>query len=200
MALPDMLLMACNMPLPDVVDDEEDEDDDDAPRRRLVSAAVNLLSRSHTQRAAKPAWEQWVAEHFTAELAGNLFLAAAARGNTEAMDLINTMKPKAVPAAAVHTALTEAVQQEQTAVVDYLVQLPSAKRLQWAACEALLRSAMALWRKGASGLVLPLVAQLPALTSSVTFDHVYEICRYVSQQHRSLSRSVEAAECSGAGQ
>jgi hypothetical protein len=175
-----MLLMACNMPLPDAAADDDDDDDDDAPLRP-VSAGASLLSIIQTQRAAKPAWGRWVAEHFTAELAGDLFLAAAARGDTEAMTLIDSIKPKAVPAAAVYTALAEAVQQEQMAIVAYLVQLPAAKHLQRAECEVLLGIAMAKWRKGVPGLVLPLVVELPALTGSVTFDQMYEVFKVAAQ-------------------
>jgi hypothetical protein len=103
-----MLLMACNMP-----DVEDDDDEVDAPWWP-VSAAARLLNAIQTQQAAHPAWEQWVAEHFTEGLAGNLFLAAAARENIRAINLIGSIKPGAVPAAAVYAALAEAVQQEHT--------------------------------------------------------------------------------------
>jgi hypothetical protein len=208
-----MLLMACNIPADDDDDngDDDDEDDEDEPPWP-VSEAVSLLSTIQSQQAAQPAWEQWVAEHFTVELAGKLFLAAAARENAEAMTLINSIKPGAVPAAAVYAALAKAVQQEQTHIVldlcegaasvcdaaslvplllaaleqgyaggweallglagqrldaaqlltllhaavehgnsqflSDLVQLPAATQLQWVECEALLETALGLWRKG----------------------------------------------------
>jgi hypothetical protein len=225
-----MLLMACNMP--DAAEDEV--------------AAVILLTIVRTQQAEQPDWEQWVAEHLTEKLAGNLFLAAAARRNTKAMTLIYNIKPGAVPAAAVYAALADAVQQEQTETVIHLcqgaasvcdtaslvslllaaleqgyaeglralvglagqgieaaqlvtllhaalkhkntqflidlVQLPAAKQLQQAECAALLSFALALPRKGASGLVPPLVVEVPALSASMTIDHVNEIFKVAAQQ------------------
>jgi hypothetical protein len=187
-----------------------------------------------------------VAEHLTEELAGDLFLAAAARENIRAMNLIGSIKPGAVPAAAVYAALAEAVQQEQTDIVSHLcqgaasvcdsvslvplllaaleqgykeglealvglagsgleaaqlltllhaalehgnsqflsvlVQLPAAKQLQWVECEALLGSALKLSRQGVSGLVRLLVTELPAVSESMTFSHVYEIFQVAAQQ------------------
>ncbi|KAF6251059.1 hypothetical protein COO60DRAFT_1677646 [Scenedesmus sp. NREL 46B-D3] len=151
--------------------------------------------------------------------------AVAARENLEAMTLLDSIKPGAVPTAAVCAALADAVQQQQTQhwsraytadllalvgmpiaqqgldaaqllillhaaleaqnehAVKELLQLPAAKQLQWAACEALLSAALVQWGEGAKGLVSALMQRLPALSASVKFDHVRRIFEVAAQQY-----------------
>jgi hypothetical protein len=99
--LPDLLLMACNMPA--------QGPPPPAYRQRLNAASIVLCSITK-QIAVSAGWKQW-AEQLDSELAGDLFLAAALRKNTQAMSLLDSINPDAVPAAAITTVLTEAVQQ-----------------------------------------------------------------------------------------
>jgi hypothetical protein len=108
--LPDMLLVAFNMlprtPLtpkaqarrPGRVHDE------------LIHASASVFGMIERRAAVLTAWKQWLEEKLDAELAGDLFLAAAARRNAAAMALLEKIKPGAVPAAASQAAITAAGQ------------------------------------------------------------------------------------------
>lgn len=132
-ALPDMLLVACNMSQPATAFRANKH------TKSSESVATKLIRVMRGSMAAVPeAWEQWVAQTLDAELAENLFLAAAARRNVAPMKELEVLKPRSVPAAAVEAALTEAVQQRDTAMLAQLCKQGAAKACRTEAAMSLL--------------------------------------------------------------
>jgi hypothetical protein len=114
-ALPDMLLMAFNMQLPAA---------DADPVEANSSAAVKLCQL--LEQAESIDWKQWVAKQLDADLAGSLFLAAAARADLDALRFLDSFEPSIVTAA-LSAAMGEAVQQQNSCMLEYLCGLSSAK-------------------------------------------------------------------------
>jgi hypothetical protein len=123
-ALQDMLLMAFNMPM---------------PAATAAAVAAWLLPRAAVAyrstaarlcqvvwKAESPAWQDWVEEQLDDQLAGQLFHAAAVRGDLDAFKALNRIKPGPVPAT-VFAAMGEVVQKQDTDMLKHLCSLNSTK-------------------------------------------------------------------------
>jgi hypothetical protein len=86
----------------------------------LLMGVIYDFTCKDKQQAASAAWQQWVAEQLNAELAGNLFSAAATRGNAAAVKALDAIKPAAVPETVFGNTLADAVEQEQSALLQVL--------------------------------------------------------------------------------
>jgi hypothetical protein len=115
----DMLLMAFNMQY-----SVEVFPANDAP---CYNVAKHLIEAVMQKQALNRSWKFWMSQQFTSELAGNLYLAAAARENTEGMRLLVKLRPAALTAAVIGPALANAVQQQKTKTLEYLCKLSEAK-------------------------------------------------------------------------
>lgn len=91
------------------------------------NVAVQLAQAIASQQAAKDCWKDWVSEQFTPELAGSLFLAAAARDNAAGVKVLHALKPAALTGAVAGQVLAAAVQQHKTKVLTALCGLCTAK-------------------------------------------------------------------------
>jgi hypothetical protein len=144
-----MLLMAFNMQL---------------PACRANSSAATKLCQLLKQ-AQAVVWKQWVAKQLDSDLAGRLFLAAAARSDLGAFKLLDSFKPGIVPAV-LPAAMEEAVQQQNTHVLEYLCQLSCTKACDIGQLAAVLLAAV---RAGYHEGVL---AMLQVTTRYYEFGHV----------------------------
>jgi hypothetical protein len=86
----------------------------------LLLRVISRLISKEEQQATSPAWEQWATEQLDAELAGNLLLAAAARGNAKAVEDLDAIKPAAVTEAVSGNTLAAAVEHRQSVLLKAL--------------------------------------------------------------------------------
>jgi hypothetical protein len=86
----------------------------------LLAVICKFTCGKNQPEAASAAWKQWVAEQLDEELAGNLFLAAAARGNAKAVEALDAIQPAAVADAMFGNALADAVEQKQAVLLKAL--------------------------------------------------------------------------------
>lgn len=119
--LPDMLLIAFNM-LPRTPLTPKAQARRPGHMREAAHASDHVISVIECHAVKYIGWQQWVEHALDAELAGNLFLAAAAHRNTAAMALLEEFKPRTVPAAACEAAMAEAVRHGD-AGYEWMVQL-----------------------------------------------------------------------------
>jgi hypothetical protein len=164
--LQDMLLMAFNMPMPAAT----------AavaawlpPHAAIAYRSTAAMLCQVIGEAASPAWKQWVKEQLSAQLAGQLFQAAAAC-DLYAFTALDSIKPGLVPAT-VFAAIGEVVQQKDTKTLKHLCRLSSAKTCD---AELLVAPLLAALRAGYSAGVEEIVG-IDGLLQRLTAAHVTDL-------------------------